>query len=83
MSIYVNQKKLEPLSKSAESPADASPRARFSPNFTVFQIPQDLLKERRIAVDWEDPNASATRTTALRFGPSVTEVWLLKESQQK
>jgi len=85
MALYVNQQKLKPRVEDSKPPensgASSGARPRFSPEFTVFPIPQELLKDRRIVVDWEDPKIP--RATALRFGPSVTEVWLLKESQEK
>jgi hypothetical protein len=84
MSLYVNQKKIKPASdtENLQPPAEsqaaaAAPRPKFVPHFTVFPIPQGLLKERRLVVDWGDPNE--TRPTPTRFGPSVTEVWLLKK----
>ena len=55
-----------------------SARSRATPEFTEFVIPQALLKSRRIVVDWRDP-AQPPSTSALRFGPYVAEVWLLKK----
>jgi len=80
MSLYVNQKKVEPASES-EKPRPGGdavpPRQRFVPEFTDFPIPRELLKDGRILVDWSDPNAP--RGPQPRFGTYVTEVWLLKK----
>jgi hypothetical protein len=81
--LYVNQTRLEPTrdarAESAESNAASATggRSRISPEFTDFPIPQELLKDRRIVVDWHDP--SQPRTPGLRSGPYVAEVWLLKK----
>ena len=82
--LYVNRKKVEPALGPQTSqplaetqPVDRAPRQRFTPRFKEFPIPQDLLKDRRIVVDWSDPN----RPTAARMplAPSATEIWLLKK----
>jgi hypothetical protein len=84
MSLWVNKKQVEPASdtdrNSGEPKAAAAPgaRARVTPEFTNFPIPQELLKDRRIVVDWHDP-AQPPRAMALRSGPYVAEVWLLKK----
>jgi len=83
MSLWVNKKQIEPASDterdSGEPKAAAAPgsRARVAPEFTSFPIPQELLKDRRIVVDWNNPNQP--RTAGLRFGAYVAEVWLLKK----
>ena len=82
MSLYVNQKKVEPATQTEDPQSTAEARAaarlpRFVPQFRAFQIPQELLTDRRIVVDWGDPNEAHAPTA--RFGPSVTEVWLLKK----
>lgn len=81
MTLYVNHQKLEPAQTDRTEPAPesppASPRPRFTPEFSTFTIPQELLKERRLVVDWGDPNEA--RSGATRFGSYVTEVWLMKK----
>ena len=79
--LYVNQTKVAPVGgESEETLANLAPsaRSRATPEFTEFQIPQSLLKTRRIVVDWRDP-AQPPSTSALRFGAYVAEVWLLKK----
>ena len=80
MSLYVNKKKVEPVTetKDPQPSTEKQPaaRSRFVPQFTVFPIPQELLNDRRLVVDWGEPNEP--RTAASWFRPSVTEVWLLK-----
>lgn len=86
MSLYANQTKIEPaadtekplLSGGSEAAAAQTPRPRISPQFTEFPIPQELLKDRRLVLDWGDPKEP--RAPGLRFGPIVAEVWLLKKS---
>ena len=86
MALYVNQKKVEPAADTEKPPAsgESEPaaaralRSRIRPQFTEFPIPQELLKERRLVLDWGDPKEP--RTPGLRFGPIVAEVWLLKKS---
>jgi hypothetical protein len=81
MSLWVNKKQVEPASDagtvSGEPKAAAAPgsRARVAPEFTSFPILQELLKDRRIVVHWNNPNQPA----GLRFGAYVAEVWLLKK----
>lgn len=82
--LYINRTKVEPIpdSKTAEppvqdQPALQAPRPKFTPHFTDFDIPQELLKDRRIIVDWNDP--SEPPTPRLRFGSPATEIWLLKK----
>jgi len=84
MSLFVNQKKVEPVwspetprSSSESQTAAQSPRPKISPQFTDFPIPQELLKDRRLVVDWGDPKEA--RAPGTRFGPLVAEVWLLKK----
>ena len=80
--LYVNQTKVEPTTeKKADleqfrAVAASSARAKVSPEFTDFLVPRELLKSRRLVVDWSNPNQP--RTSGLRFGPTVAEVWLLK-----
>ena len=84
VSLYVNQKKVEPASdtkkpspvRETQPAAAPGPRPRFSPQFTEFPIPQELLKDRKIVVDWSNPSEPLKPVT--RFGPFVTEIWLLK-----
>jgi hypothetical protein len=84
ITLYANQKKLEPApdtvkplpSGESQAAAGGAQRPRSSPQFTDFQIPQELLKERRLVLDWSDPKEP--RPTVFRFGPVVAEVWLLK-----
>ena len=82
--LYVNQKKVEPAPDSQTpqppvetQPAERAPRPRFTPQFTDFPIPQELLKDRRIVVEWSDP--SEPSTPRMRFGAPATEIWLLKK----
>jgi hypothetical protein len=83
MSLWVNKKQVEPASDTEADPGEPKAssalgaRARVTPEFTSFPIPQELLKDRRIVVDWTNPNQP--RTSGLRFGPYVAEVWLLKK----
>jgi hypothetical protein len=83
MLLWVNKKQIEPASDSGrdsgEPTAAAAPgsRARVTPEFTSFPIPQELLKDRRIVVDWNNPNQP--HTGGLRLGAYVAEVWLLKQ----
>jgi hypothetical protein len=82
MDLYVNQKKLErvggqPDAKPEDTKAPQGTRPRYAPEFTNFEIPQELLKDRRAVLDWGNPNE--IRTNVMRFGASVTEVWLLKK----
>jgi hypothetical protein len=65
--LFVNQKKIEPAPATQISqplgeaqPAEGAPRPRFTPHFKDFPIPQELLKDRRIVVDWSDPNEPPT-----------------------
>ncbi len=82
--LYVNQTKLEPASdtmvESEQAKAAAAPGAgaRITPEFTNFPIPQELVKDRRIVVDWHDPSQPPA-PSAQRSGPYVAEVWLLKQ----
>ncbi len=80
MSLYVNQEKLEPApdpeTKSSETKTVTAAGSSRSPQFTYFPIPQELVKDRRLVVDWSDPKEP--RTPGLRFGPYVAEVWLLR-----
>ena len=86
MTLYANQNKLEPApdtekpppSGESQSAAGGGPRPRSSPQFTDFPIPQELLKDRRLVLDWSD--RKEPRPPGLRFGPIVAEVWLLKKS---
>ena len=86
ITLFANQKKLEAASDAekplpsgeSQSAAGDRPRPRNSPQFTDFQIPQELLKDRRLVLDWSDPKEP--RPTGFRFGPVVAEVWLLKKS---
>jgi hypothetical protein len=82
MTLWVNRKQVEPSDRArepGEPTAAAAPgsRARVAPEFTSFPIPRELLKEGRIVVDWNNPNQP--RTSGLRFGAYVAEVWLLKK----
>jgi hypothetical protein len=86
MTLYVNQKKLEPVpdtkkSQPAEQSQSESMRPRLVPQFTDFPIPRELLKDRKILVDWSDPNAP--RSSQVRFAGYVTEVWLLKDDDRR
>ncbi len=81
MVLSVNQKKIERIGekkdpKPEDGKATSAARPRV-PETTVFEIPSELLKDRRAVLDWGIPNESGTN--AMRFGPSVTEVWLLKK----
>ena len=83
MSLWVNKKQVEPASDagtdSGEPKAAPAPgsRPKVAPEFTSFPIPQELLKYRRIVVNWNNPNQP--RTAGLRFSAYVAEVWLLKQ----
>jgi hypothetical protein len=82
--LYVNQIKLEPApdtmeeSEQTKAAAALDTGARVTPTFTNFPIPQELLKDRRIVVDWHDPSQPPS-LSAPRSGPYVAEVWLLKQ----
>lgn len=82
--LYVNRKTVEPApaAQMSQPPADTlpaarAPRPRFTPQFREFPIPQDLLKGRRIVVNWSDPNLPPA--TGMPFEAPTTEVWLLKK----
>jgi hypothetical protein len=81
--LYVNQTRIDPaLSASkAESlppaPEGAGARSKVTPEFTDFPVPQELLKDRRLVLDWNNPNQP--RSAGPRLGPYVAEVWLLKK----
>jgi len=82
--LYVNRKKVEPATGTQTSQpltetqrVERAPRQRFTPRFKEFPIPQDLLKGRRIVVDWSDPNKPPA--AGMRLGSSATEIWLLKK----
>jgi hypothetical protein len=81
MMIYVNQKRIEPTADSGEAQPSAGTQATTPasrrPQFTNFPIPPELLKDRRMVVDWNDPNQP--RVPGTRFGAYVAEVWLLKK----
>lgn len=81
MTLYVNQQKVEPApdtdTESGETKAVAAAGSVRSPQFTNFPIPQELVRERRLVIDWSDPKEP--RTPGLRSGPYVAEVWLLKK----
>ena len=83
VSLYVNQKLVEPARETEKVPGEPTAaavpgrRSRVAPEFTNFPIPQELLKDRRIVVDWNNPNKP--RTSGFRFGAYVAEVWLLKQ----
>ncbi len=80
MTLYVNQQKVEPapdsVTESGETKAVAAAGSARTPQFTNFPIPRELVKDRRLVVDWSDPKEP--RTPGLRSGPYVAEVWLLK-----
>ena len=86
MSLYVNQRRVEPaadtVNDSGETKAAAAAGSPAgSRRFTNFPMPQKLLKDRRLVVAWSDPNE--LRTPGLRYGPCVAEVWLLKKQQAR
>jgi hypothetical protein len=80
--LYVNQTRIESaLDTKEESGAKTAgtpgARPKVSPEFKSFPVPQELLKDRRIVVDWNDPNQP--RPAGPRSGPYVAEVWLLRK----
>ncbi len=85
ITLFVNQRKVAPAPNtetpraSGESQTAAQlPRPKISHKFTDFPVPQELLKDRRLVVDWSDPK-QAPASTGTRFGPLVAEVWLLRK----
>jgi hypothetical protein len=79
--VYVNQQRIEPAPESGggqpSGGAQAASQGARRPQFTNFPIPPELLKDRRIVVDWNDP--TQPRPSGSRFGAYVAEVWLLKQ----